>query len=97
MSLRSAFNAAAPAYHLRTELVVKVLTSGAWRNWWELVTHTHICQHWRNVALGTPQLWVDAVLSALKSVRVTLFGRRDWAPEALADVVRAFCTLSPSV
>ncbi|KAI1784769.1 hypothetical protein LXA43DRAFT_192091 [Ganoderma leucocontextum] len=64
ISFRSAFNAAAPANHLPTELVVAILTSGAWSHWWELVTLTHICQHWRTVALGTPQLWADAAHSA---------------------------------
>ncbi|PIL25489.1 hypothetical protein GSI_13379 [Ganoderma sinense ZZ0214-1] len=69
VSLRTAFNAAAPANHLPTELVIKVLTSGAWKDWWELVALTHICQHWRNVALGTPQLWADAAQSAFNSDR----------------------------
>ena len=64
VSLRSTFNAAAPANHLPTELVVRILTSGAWGDWWDLVTLTHVCQHWRNVALGTPQLWADAAHSA---------------------------------
>nr|VWO95428.1 Flavohemoglobin [Ganoderma boninense] len=65
--LRTAFNAAAPANHLPTELVIKILTSGAWNNWRELVALTHICQHWRNIALGVPQLWADAAQSAFKS------------------------------
>nr|VWP00039.1 Alpha-aminoadipate reductase [Ganoderma boninense] len=65
--LRTVFNAAAPANHLPTELVIKILTSGAWNNWRELVALTHICQHWRNIALGVPQLWADAAQSAFKS------------------------------
>ncbi len=64
IGLRSAFNTTAPANHLPSELVVKVLTSGAWTRWQDLVALTHICQHWRNVALGTPQLWADAARSA---------------------------------
>ncbi|PIL25486.1 hypothetical protein GSI_13376 [Ganoderma sinense ZZ0214-1] len=79
VSLRSAFNAAAPANHLPTELVIQILTSGAWSHWWELVALTHICQHWRAVALGTPQLWGDAARSGLKE-RTTLFGRKSWEP-----------------
>ena len=69
VSLRTAFNAAAPANHLPAELVIKILTSGAWKDWWELVALTHICQHWRQVALGTPQLWADAAQSVLAEPR----------------------------
>ena len=43
--------------------------SGAWGDWWDLVTLTHVCQHWRNVALGTPQLWADAAQSVLAEPR----------------------------
>ncbi|KAM5544127.1 hypothetical protein V8D89_002176, partial [Ganoderma adspersum] len=76
LSLRSIFNATAPTNHLPTELVIKILTSGSWTYWWQLVALTHICQHWRNVALGTPELWVEAARSGLKE-RTTLNGR-DW-------------------
>ncbi|PIL25481.1 hypothetical protein GSI_13371 [Ganoderma sinense ZZ0214-1] len=57
------FTATALANHLPYELVVKILSSGAYTGWQELVALTHVCQHWRDVALGTPQLWVDAVRS----------------------------------
>ena len=79
MSLRSTFNATAPANHLPTELVIKILSSGSWNYWWELVALTHICQHWRNVALGTPELWVEAARSGLKD-RTTLFGSKSHLP-----------------
>ncbi|KAM5544425.1 hypothetical protein V8D89_002085 [Ganoderma adspersum] len=79
ISLCSVFNATAPANHLPTELVIKILTSGAWGHWWELVTLTHICQHWRNVALGTPELWMEAARSGLKA-RTSLFGSKSHLP-----------------
>ena len=63
VSLRFAFNTTAPANHLPYELVVQILASGAWTRWQELIALTHICQHWRSVALGTPQLWADAARS----------------------------------
>ncbi|KAI1784764.1 hypothetical protein LXA43DRAFT_1186232 [Ganoderma leucocontextum] len=78
ISLCSAFNAAAPANHLPAELVVAILTRGAWSHWWELLTLTHICQHWRNVALGTPQLWADASCSAMTG-KTAIF-RGSWSP-----------------
>ncbi|KAM5542053.1 hypothetical protein V8D89_004363 [Ganoderma adspersum] len=65
--LNSVFNASAAANRLPVELVVKILISGAWIEWYELLPLTHICQHWRNVARGTPRLWTDAVVSAFKS------------------------------
>ncbi|KAM5544428.1 hypothetical protein V8D89_002088 [Ganoderma adspersum] len=74
ISLRSAFNAAAPANHLPTELVAKILTSGAFDYWWDLVSLTHICQHWRNVALGTPQLWAEAVQFAMELLEPIFYG-----------------------
>ena len=74
ISLRSAFNAAAPANHLPTELVAKILTSGAFDYWWDLVPLTHICQHWRNVALGTPRLWAEAVQVAMDMLEPSLYG-----------------------
>ena len=63
LPLRSYFNAIAPANRLPAELVVKIFMSGAWTKWYELLSLTHICQHWRDVARGTPQLWTDAVAS----------------------------------
>ncbi|KAI1784771.1 hypothetical protein LXA43DRAFT_1101010 [Ganoderma leucocontextum] len=78
ISLRSAFNAVAPANHLPAELVVKILATGAWGRWKELVALTHICQHWRNVALGTPQLWADAARSVLTGKCAWINDRAHW-------------------
>ncbi|KAM5542785.1 hypothetical protein V8D89_003746 [Ganoderma adspersum] len=63
LPLRSYFNAIAAANRLPAELVVKIFMSGAWTKWYELLSLTHICQHWRDVARGTPQLWTGAVAS----------------------------------
>ncbi len=66
LPLRSVFNSDAAANQLPAELVVKIFMSGAWTKWHELLSLTHICQHWRDVARGTPQLWADAVASIFK-------------------------------
>ena len=66
-TLSSVFNANAAANRLPVELIIQILISGAWTEWHELVPLTHICQHWRNVARGTPRLWADAVFSVFKS------------------------------
>ena len=62
-TLSTVFNADAAVSRLPAELVVKIFLSGAWTKWHELLSLTHICQHWRDVARGTPQLWADAVAS----------------------------------
>nr|VWO96434.1 Carboxylic ester hydrolase (EC [Ganoderma boninense] len=79
---RSAFNTTLPANRLPYELVIKILSSGAYTRWQELVALTHICQHWRDVALGTPQLWADAVQSVCAGRCTGLDGKIRW-PKAL--------------
>nr|VWO95379.1 Beta-glucosidase (EC [Ganoderma boninense] len=77
LPLRSVFNADAAANRLPAELVVNIFTSGAWTKWYELLPLIHICQHWRHVARGTPQLWADAVASIFKLVvRTTVLSIR---------------------
>ncbi|PIL25490.1 hypothetical protein GSI_13380 [Ganoderma sinense ZZ0214-1] len=88
ISLRSAFNATAPANHLPAELVAKILTSDVWHYWWEVIPLTHICRHWRRVAIGTPQLWAQAVLFATEFLSLTSSTLR-WCPFQILPMLLA--------
>ena len=63
-TLYASHNASAPVCGVPSPVLTRIFTaSGTFREWRGVLVLTHVCRAWRRVALGTPQLWADAVWS----------------------------------